>query len=70
MNFLESFCDDKDISQDSPSARTPKQNVVVERKNRTLIEDTRTMLNEWAEDSTLLVTLIIDPLLSKDVLKK
>nr|GEU75360.1 retrovirus-related Pol polyprotein from transposon TNT 1-94 [Tanacetum cinerariifolium] len=42
---LESFCDEKGISQNFPSPYTPEQNGVPERKNRTLIEATRTMLN-------------------------
>ncbi|GJW44582.1 retrovirus-related pol polyprotein from transposon TNT 1-94 [Tanacetum coccineum] len=45
-NFeLEIFCDEKGISQNFTSPYTPKQNGVAERKNRTLIEDARTMLN-------------------------
>ncbi|GJU91494.1 retrovirus-related pol polyprotein from transposon TNT 1-94 [Tanacetum coccineum] len=45
-NFeLESFCDEKGISQNFSSPYTPEQNGVAERKNRTLIEDARTMLN-------------------------
>ena len=53
---LESFCNDTGISQNFSSAHTPEQNGVVERKNRTLIEAARSMLNEsglptnfWAE---------------------
>ena len=53
---LESFCTETSISQNFPSAHTPEQNGVVERKNRTLIEAARSMLNEsglpknlWAE---------------------
>ncbi|GJV52670.1 retrovirus-related pol polyprotein from transposon TNT 1-94 [Tanacetum coccineum] len=42
---LESFCDEKGISQNFSSPYTPKQNGVVGRKNRTLIEAARTMLN-------------------------
>ncbi|GKA68613.1 retrovirus-related pol polyprotein from transposon TNT 1-94, partial [Tanacetum coccineum] len=42
---LESFCDEKGISQNFCSPYTPKQNSVAERKNRTLIEATRTMMN-------------------------
>ncbi|GKC19730.1 retrovirus-related pol polyprotein from transposon TNT 1-94, partial [Tanacetum coccineum] len=40
---LEEFCDEKGISQNFSSPYTPKQNA--ERRNRTLIEVTRTMLN-------------------------
>ncbi|GJW29518.1 retrovirus-related pol polyprotein from transposon TNT 1-94 [Tanacetum coccineum] len=42
---LESFCDEKGISHIFSSPYTPKQNGVAERKNRTLIEATRTMIN-------------------------
>ncbi|GKB89386.1 retrovirus-related pol polyprotein from transposon TNT 1-94 [Tanacetum coccineum] len=45
-NFeLESFCDEKGISQNFSSPYTPEQNGVAERKNITLIEAARTMLN-------------------------
>nr|GEU74300.1 retrovirus-related Pol polyprotein from transposon TNT 1-94 [Tanacetum cinerariifolium] len=42
---LESFCNEKGISHNFSSPYTPKQNGVAERKNRTLIEAARTMLN-------------------------
>nr|GEV56962.1 retrovirus-related Pol polyprotein from transposon TNT 1-94 [Tanacetum cinerariifolium] len=42
---LESFCDEKGISQNFSSPYTPEQNGVAERKNITLIEATRTVLN-------------------------
>ncbi|GKB15365.1 retrovirus-related pol polyprotein from transposon TNT 1-94 [Tanacetum coccineum] len=42
---LESFCDERGISQNLSSPYTPEQNGVAERKNRTLIEAARTMLN-------------------------
>ncbi|GKB23652.1 retrovirus-related pol polyprotein from transposon TNT 1-94 [Tanacetum coccineum] len=42
---LESFCDEKGISQNCSSPNTLEQNGVAERKNRTLIEAARTMLN-------------------------
>ncbi|GKE74500.1 retrovirus-related pol polyprotein from transposon TNT 1-94, partial [Tanacetum coccineum] len=42
---LESFCDEKGISQNFSSPYTPEQNGIAERKNITLIEATRTMLN-------------------------
>ncbi|GJU61817.1 retrovirus-related pol polyprotein from transposon TNT 1-94 [Tanacetum coccineum] len=42
---LESFCNEKEISQNSSSPYTLEQNSVAERKNKTLIEATRTMLN-------------------------
>ncbi|GJV68671.1 retrovirus-related pol polyprotein from transposon TNT 1-94 [Tanacetum coccineum] len=42
---LENFYDEKGISQNFSSPYTPEQNGVAERKNRTLIEAARTMLN-------------------------
>ncbi|GJU41875.1 retrovirus-related pol polyprotein from transposon TNT 1-94 [Tanacetum coccineum] len=42
---LESFCDEKGISQNFSSTYTPKQNGVAKRKNKTLIEAAGTMLN-------------------------
>ncbi|GJV09203.1 retrovirus-related pol polyprotein from transposon TNT 1-94 [Tanacetum coccineum] len=42
---LESFCDEKGISQNFSSPYTPEQNGVAERKNKTLIEAARIMLN-------------------------
>nr|GEV05098.1 retrovirus-related Pol polyprotein from transposon TNT 1-94 [Tanacetum cinerariifolium] len=42
---LEELCDEKDISQNFPSPYTPEQNGVAERRNKTLIEAARTMLN-------------------------
>ncbi|KAJ9565794.1 hypothetical protein OSB04_001760 [Centaurea solstitialis] len=53
---LETFFDQKGISQNFSSVRTPRQNGVAERRNRTLIEAARSMLSEanlatqfWAE---------------------
>ncbi|GKC59297.1 retrovirus-related pol polyprotein from transposon TNT 1-94 [Tanacetum coccineum] len=42
---LEEFCDEKGISQNFSSPCTPKQNGVAERRNRTLIEAARTMVD-------------------------
>ncbi|GJW89087.1 retrovirus-related pol polyprotein from transposon TNT 1-94 [Tanacetum coccineum] len=42
---LEEFCDEKGISRNFSSPCTPEQNGVAERRNRTLIEAVRTMLN-------------------------
>ncbi|GJU23640.1 retrovirus-related pol polyprotein from transposon TNT 1-94 [Tanacetum coccineum] len=42
---LEEFFDEKGISQNFSSPYTPEQNSVAERRNRTLIETARTMLN-------------------------
>ena len=53
---FDSFCIGKGITRQFSSARTPQQNRVVERKNRTLIEAARSMLADselpitfWAE---------------------
>ncbi|KAJ9542162.1 hypothetical protein OSB04_028668 [Centaurea solstitialis] len=53
---LETFFDRKGISQNFSSVRTPRQNGVAERRNRTLIKAARSMLSEanlatqfWAE---------------------
>ncbi|GJU38483.1 putative ribonuclease H-like domain-containing protein [Tanacetum coccineum] len=54
-DFIE-FCGSKGIKREYSNARTPQQNGVAKRKNRTLIEDARTMLADsflpntfWAE---------------------
>ncbi|GKA25091.1 putative ribonuclease H-like domain-containing protein [Tanacetum coccineum] len=53
---LNQFCNSKGIKREYNNARTPQQNGVAERKNRTLIEAARTMLADsllpipfWAE---------------------
>ncbi|KAJ9545641.1 LOW QUALITY PROTEIN: hypothetical protein OSB04_025348 [Centaurea solstitialis] len=53
---LNSFCKEKGIERQYSAPRTPQQNGVAERRNRTLIEATRTMLADsklpitfWAE---------------------
>ncbi|KAL8124477.1 hypothetical protein AgCh_012210 [Apium graveolens] len=43
---LSEFCKSKGIVQEFSAARTPQQNGVVERKNRTLVESSRTMLQD------------------------
>ncbi|WCJ31588.1 Retrovirus-related Pol polyprotein from transposon RE1 [Euphorbia peplus] len=46
-NFrFEEFCETKGIDHNFSAPRTPQQNGVVERKNRTLVEIARTMINE------------------------
>ena len=54
--IMEEFCKNHGIKQEFSDPGTPQQNGVVERKNRTLIEAARTMLEEaklptyfWAE---------------------
>jgi transposase InsO family protein len=49
--LMDEFCAKKGIKREFRIARTPQQNEVAERKNRTLIEAARTML----ADSELLV---------------
>ena len=53
---MDDFCANKGIKREFSIARTPQQNGVAERKNRTLIEAARTMLADsqlpiqfWAE---------------------
>ncbi|GJR11675.1 putative ribonuclease H-like domain-containing protein [Tanacetum coccineum] len=53
---MDDFCREKGIKREYSLARTPQQNGVAERSNRTLIEDARTMLADsklhttfWAE---------------------
>jgi transposase InsO family protein len=55
-SHFETFCNDLDLEHQFSSLYTPPQNGVVERKNRTLCEMARTMLDEhrtsrrfWAE---------------------
>ena len=43
-SILEDFCEERGISQNFSAPRTPQQNGVAERRNRTLIEAARTML--------------------------
>ena len=43
---IELFFNENDISHDFSCPRTPQQNGVVEQKNRTLQEMSRTMINE------------------------
>ena len=45
-NEFNEFCETHGIKRQFSTARTPRQNGVVERKNRTAQEATRTMLNE------------------------
>ena len=45
--FFKTFCNENSISHTFLSPRTPQQNGVVERKNRTLVEMARTILHEY-----------------------
>ena len=44
---VEEFLDEEDIGHEFSVPYTPQQNGIVERKNRTLIEAARTMLDEY-----------------------
>jgi transposase InsO family protein len=44
---IDEYCDDKGIKHEFSSKYTPKQNGIVERKNRTLIDMARSMLAEY-----------------------
>src|SRR5262249_21872120 len=70
------FCDDNGISHQFSAPRTPQQNGVVERKNRTLIDMARTMLCEsnlpryfWAE-AVNTACYIINRAMIRPILKK
>jgi len=45
--LFENFCEENGIMHDFSTPSTPQQNGVVERKNRSLEELARTMLNEY-----------------------
>ena len=45
-NEFNDFCETHGIKRQFSAAKTAQQNGVVERKNRTIQEDARTMLNE------------------------
>ena len=45
-SFFEEFCKEHEISHNFSAPRTPQQNGVVERKNRSLVELARTMLSD------------------------
>jgi transposase InsO family protein len=44
---VEDFLDEEDIKHEFSASNTPQQNRVAERKNRTLIEMARTMIDEY-----------------------
>ena len=45
--FFKNFCSENGISHTFSSPRTPQQNGIVERKNRTLMEMARTILHQY-----------------------
>jgi transposase InsO family protein len=64
---IEEYLDGEGIGHELSVPYTPQQNGIVERKNRTLIEAVRTMLDEyktsdifWQKQSTRLVMLSTD----------
>ena len=74
--LLNDFCSDKGINRQYSAPRTPQQNGVVERKNRTLIESARTMLSEsrlpmyfWAEAVNIACYTQNRTLINKDLMK-
>nr|GEW11117.1 putative ribonuclease H-like domain-containing protein [Tanacetum cinerariifolium] len=74
---MNQFCKMKCIMRQYSVARTPQQNRVAERRNRTLIEATRTMLADlklpttfWAEAASLMKRLIKDSLLDTHLIAK
>ena len=44
--FFEKVCEENGIHHNLPAPRTPQQNHVVERKNRSLEEEAKNLLNE------------------------
>jgi len=76
MKSLNTFCEKHGINHNFSAPRTPQQNVVVERKNRSLEELTRTMLNEnslpkyfWA-DAINTASYVLNRVLIRPILKK
>ena len=74
--FFENFCTEHGIDHNFSAPRTPQQNGVVERKNRTLEEMARTMLCEgnlpkyfWAE-AVNTACYILNRVLIRPILKK
>jgi len=74
--YFEKFCEENGIHHNFSAPRTPQQNDVVERKNRSLEEGARTLLNEtnlpkyfWA-DAISIVCYTLNKLLVRPILKK
>jgi transposase InsO family protein len=55
---IEGFLEEEGIKHEFSSPYTPKQNGIVERKNRTLLDMTRTMLNEYKTPDRFWVEVI------------
>ncbi|GJW23706.1 zinc finger BED domain-containing protein RICESLEEPER 2-like protein [Tanacetum coccineum] len=58
-HVMDEFCREKGIKREYSVARTPQQNGVAERKNRTLIEAARTMLADSKLPTTFWAELIL-----------
>ncbi|GKB65800.1 putative ribonuclease H-like domain-containing protein [Tanacetum coccineum] len=56
---MDDFCREKGIKREYSVARTPQQNGVAERKNRTLIEAARTMLADFKLPTTFFQGFVI-----------
>nr|KYP55915.1 Retrovirus-related Pol polyprotein from transposon TNT 1-94 [Cajanus cajan] len=74
--LFQKICEEHDINHNFSAPRTPQQNVVVERKNRSLEELARTMLNEtklpkhfWA-DTINTTCHVLNKVLIRPILKK
>ena len=73
---FENFCEENGIHHNFSALRTPKQNGVVERKNRSLEEGARTLLNEtrlpkyfWA-DAVHTICYTLNKVLNRPILRK
>ncbi|KAL8103990.1 hypothetical protein AgCh_028276 [Apium graveolens] len=70
-SIMRAFCEENGILHQFSAARTPQQNGVVERKNRSLIEAARTMLEEsklptyfWAEAVSTAIVMVLEYILT------
>ena len=75
-HLFESYCEENRINHNFSAPRTPQQNGVVERKNRSLEELARTMINEtnlpkyfWA-DAVNTACYVLNRVLIRPILKK
>ena len=74
--YFENYCNEHGIDHNFSAPRTPQQNGVVERKNRTIQEMARIMLNEnkipkyfWAE-AVNTSCYVLNRILLRSILKK
>ena len=74
--YFENFCQENVIHHNFSTPRTPQQNSVVEKKNRSLEEEARTLLNEtklpkyFCADVVSIVCYTLNKLLIIPILKK